>query len=167
MNLDEVDGATPCEAAQTHGLANGRKTLRRSASMLLPGQPMPRILLAEDFREIRNLIVQILGRDGYEIDAVTNGNEAIEKLSAEDYDVILLDYMMPVASGRDVLDWIAANRPGLGTACVIVITAAMRELGKLDLSTIYAAIAKPFEVEHLRDTVRNCISDRSTIPAVS
>ncbi|HEU4888903.1 MAG TPA: response regulator [Thermoanaerobaculia bacterium] len=128
---------------------------------------MPRILIAEDFREIRNLIIQVLSGDGYEIDAVTNGDEAIQKLSAQDYDAILLDFMMPVASGRDVLDWMAENRPELAQACVIIITAAMRELGQLDASTVYASIAKPFEIDHLRDTVRNCVRDRGAATAAS
>jgi DNA-binding response OmpR family regulator len=126
----------------------------------LQSSEMARILIAEDFREISDLMMRILARDGYEIDVVPDGSMAIEKLRTESYDAILLDFMMPVASGEDVLTWIAAHRPEIATACVIIVTAAARELKLFDKLRVYATLQKPFEIDDLRDTVRQCVSDR-------
>lgn len=103
----------------------------------------------------------VLSRDGYEIEAVDNGEVAIEKIGKNRFDAILLDFMMPVASGFDVVDWIEQNRPDLAKSCVIIITAAVRELERFDTSKVYAAIAKPFDVAQLRDIVRECIASKN------
>ena len=120
-----------------------------------------RILVAEDNPEIRLLIQHVLSRDGYEIEAVDNGELAIEKISSDTYDAILLDFMMPMASGFDVIDWIEQNKPDVAKSCVIVLTAALRELQIFDKSKIFAAIAKPFDVMQLREVVRECIESKN------
>jgi CheY-like chemotaxis protein len=121
----------------------------------------PRILIAEDNPEIRQLMEHVLSRDGYEIEAVDNGELAIQKIEGDGFDAVLLDFMMPVASGFDVVDWIEQNRPEMAKSCVIILTAAVRELRNFDTSKVYAAIAKPFDVMQLREVVRECIENKS------
>ena len=118
---------------------------------------MPRILIADDNQEILRLVSRVLSTEGYEIEVVEDGAMAIEKINAGTFDAILLDFMMPLASGFEVIDWIEENRPEVAAACVIVMTAAVNELRKFDTSKVYAAIAKPFDIFTLRDTVRRCI----------
>jgi CheY-like chemotaxis protein len=120
----------------------------------------PRLLVADDNPMVRQLIGDVLAREGYEIDAVDDGKKAIEKISADGFDAILLDLMMPVASGFDVIDWLGQNRPEVAKSCVIILTAAVRDLVKFDKTTVYAAIQKPFDIAELRDTVRKCIEDK-------
>ena len=117
----------------------------------------PRVLIADDNREIRELLVRILQQDGYAIEAVDDGNQAIEKITGASFDAILLDFMMPLVSGFDVIKWIEENRPDVAKGCVIIITAAIRDLTSFDTSTVFAAIRKPFEIAELRDTVRACV----------
>lgn len=121
---------------------------------------MPRILVAEDNAEIRGLIQQILQKDGYEIDTASDGGQAIKRIAGTHYDAILLDFMMPVASGFDVIDWIEKNRPELARACVIVITAALRELSRFEEHKVFATLRKPFDVVELRTTVKRCVESR-------
>ena len=123
----------------------------------------PRVLIADDNREIRELIVRILQQDGYAIEAVDDGNKAIEKITEASFDAILLDFMMPLASGFDVIKWIEANRPDVARGCVIIITAAVRDLKSFDTSTVFAAIRKPFEIAELRDTVRACVAAKVAV----
>jgi len=118
---------------------------------------MPRVLIADDNKEILKLVTRVLSSEGYEIEAVQDGATAIEKINATRFDAILLDFMMPLASGFEVIDWIEENRPEVAAACVIVMTAAVNELRKFDTSKVFAAIAKPFDIFTLRDTVRRCI----------
>lgn len=120
---------------------------------------MARILIADDDPKIRKLIERVLVLDGYEIEAVDNGRQAIERINRATFDAILLDFMMPIASGFDVLAWIEKNRPDMAKTCVIILTAAIRDLAKFDTSSVYAAIPKPFDISELRDVVRKCIGD--------
>lgn len=54
-----------------------------------------RLLLAEDERELSNALVAILEHSDYEVDAVYDGEKALEYALERDYDGILLDIMMP------------------------------------------------------------------------
>jgi CheY-like chemotaxis protein len=121
---------------------------------------MARILIADDNQEILRLVSRVLASEGYDIEAVQDGATAIEKINADGFDAILLDFMMPLASGLEVIDWIEENRPEVAKACVIVMTAAVSELRKFDTTKVFAAIAKPFDIFALRDTVRRCIENR-------
>lgn len=62
-----------------------------------------RILLAEDERDLNDIITQKLISDGYSVDTCFDGEEAIDILSYTDYDAIILDIMMPKADGYTVL----------------------------------------------------------------
>jgi len=63
-----------------------------------------RILLAEDEKEMSNALVAILKHNNYSVDAVYDGEEALEYGLSENYDVIILDIMMPKMSGLEVLE---------------------------------------------------------------
>lgn len=62
-----------------------------------------RILLAEDERDLNDIITQKLISDGYSVDSCFDGKAAIDILSYTEYDVIILDIMMPKADGYTVL----------------------------------------------------------------
>lgn len=62
-----------------------------------------RILLAEDERDLNNIMTQKLTADGYSVDTCYDGKEAMEILSYTDYDAVILDIMMPKADGFEVL----------------------------------------------------------------
>lgn len=62
-----------------------------------------RILLAEDEKEMSNALVAILKHNNYSVDAVYNGADALDYGLTENYDVIILDIMMPKMNGLDVL----------------------------------------------------------------
>lgn len=128
---------------------------------------MPRVLVAEDSPEIRLLVSRVLAIEGYDVATVDDGREAIAKIDEEAFDAILLDFMMPHASGFDVIDWIQEHRPDVAKSCVIILTAAVHELRNFDTSTVYATITKPFDVHALRETVRKCIDSHPTVDDTS
>jgi DNA-binding response OmpR family regulator len=125
------------------------------------GLPTSRILIAEDNHEIRSLVCRVLAHEGYEVESVADGEKAIERISSDHFDAIVLDFMMPLKSGFDVIQWIEANRPDVASSCVIVLTAAVFSLKTFDRATVYAAIPKPFDIDDLRNTVRQCVEKRS------
>jgi DNA-binding response OmpR family regulator len=63
-----------------------------------------RILLAEDEKEMSNALVAILKHNNYSVDPVYNGADALDYGLSENYDVIILDIMMPKMNGLEVLE---------------------------------------------------------------
>ncbi|WP_010233127.1 response regulator transcription factor [Clostridium arbusti] len=63
-----------------------------------------RILLAEDEKELSNALVVILKHNNYSVDAVYDGEEALNYALSENYDALILDIMMPKMSGLEVLE---------------------------------------------------------------
>lgn len=64
---------------------------------------MKRILLAEDEEVLRMLVVDTLEEYDYRIDEAADGGEALEYIENNDYDLIMLDYMMPVYTGLELI----------------------------------------------------------------
>jgi DNA-binding response OmpR family regulator len=62
-----------------------------------------RVLIADDERNLRELIVRELARRGHEVDGVGDGAAAIERIRDGSYDVVVLDMRMPHKEGIDVL----------------------------------------------------------------
>lgn len=68
------------------------------------GKAVRKILLVEDEKVLRDAYAILLGSQGeYQIDAATNGKEALELCKKDTYDLILLDLMMPVLDGMGFL----------------------------------------------------------------
>jgi CheY-like chemotaxis protein len=58
-------------------------------------EPSPAILLAEDDPVTRMLMTRFLKKAGYEVDAVSNGSEALDKMTARYYPILVTDWEMP------------------------------------------------------------------------
>ena len=79
-----------------------------------------RILFAEDDRDISKAVQTLLTRSGYSVDAVYNGQDAIDYIEQGDYDGVILDWMMPKLSGIEVLAQMRSK--GIATP-VLMLTA--------------------------------------------
>ena len=86
-----------------------------------------RILVVDDEERIRRLLKMYLERENYLIDEAEDGNEALEKAIANDYDVILLDLMMP---GKDGIEVCRELREKKATP-VIMLTAKGEEINRV------------------------------------
>lgn len=64
---------------------------------------MFRILIVEDDAELRQLFQHVLTRNGYEVSGVSDGRKALDALSADYYDLIISDIMMPVMDGYELV----------------------------------------------------------------
>src|SRR5512133_84322 len=81
---------------------------------------MKRILIVDDDAEFRGHLVEVLTEAGYQPDCAASAIEAYEKPRDQEFDILLLDYMMPKKSGIDALFEIKRLRPKIK---VIMITA--------------------------------------------
>ena len=107
---------------------------------------MCRILIAEDEPALRNLIALATRRFGHEPDLVPNGQEAIERLRIHDYGVLVLDLMMPIINGYDVIEFVRGMRR---RPAIIVVSAMDTAYLGLDPDVVTAIVRKPFDVELL------------------
>lgn len=81
---------------------------------------MFKILIVEDDFELRRLFAHVLIKNGYAVKEVANGKEALETLSADYYDLIISDIMMPVMDGYE---FVSRLRNTGDTTPVMMITA--------------------------------------------
>jgi two-component system cell cycle sensor histidine kinase/response regulator CckA len=70
-----------------------------------------RILLAEDQEAVRMMVTHLLLDAGYQVDAVADGLEAVQAAERADYDLVLLDAIMPRMNGRQAYEKIKQLRP--------------------------------------------------------
>jgi len=79
-----------------------------------------KILIAEDDRELRQLFSHVLIRNGYTVKGVSNGQEALDALDCDYFDLIISDIMMPVMDGYELVRQL---REAGNTTPVLMITA--------------------------------------------
>lgn len=130
---------------------------------------LARILVCDDEKMIVSLISDALKDEGYEVDIVYNGKEAINVLHKESYDLIILDIMMPEIDGYSVVKQVR----DIVQCPILFVTAKARTLDTLLGLELGADdyITKPFVIEeliarvkaHLRREKRNNKESRQEI----
>jgi two-component system, OmpR family, response regulator len=113
----------------------------------------PRILLVDDEPRIRDFISRALETAGYAVDAACSGTEGLQQAVAGDYDLIILDLIMPDMDGRVFLAQLMRERREQGVlvlSCLADVTTKVDclELGAQDYLT------KPFSLAELLARVR-------------
>jgi two-component system response regulator ResD len=105
-----------------------------------------RLLIAEDEPHIRRILITLLEGRGFQVDAATDGTEALARLRGSvPYDLILTDVMMPGATGMDLLRELHQLPHRIGTP-VLVLTAKGQDADRNEALELGAAdfVTKPF-----------------------
>jgi CheY-like chemotaxis protein len=119
-----------------------------------------RVLVADDDEEIRNLLSSVFRLQGLAVDLASDGREALDLIAETNYEVIVLDLLMPVVDGFAVIDHLrtASRHP---MPVVLVITGAeQRIVEALDARVIHGIIRKPFDAKELATLVTACAEIR-------
>ena len=114
------------------------------------------ILVVDDVKEISDLLYVFLTRQGYNVDSVQSGDEAIKKLEKECYDLVICDLGMPQVSGWDVIKVADSleNRPKIG---LITGWADMLDsLNKDDMGVDFI-VSKPIKYKHLSTIIKETL----------
>jgi DNA-binding response OmpR family regulator len=73
----------------------------------------PRILVVDDDPNIGLMLTKALGRHGFQVDAATSADEAVERAETTSYDAALVDLVMPGRDGKELADALRRRFPGL------------------------------------------------------
>ncbi len=119
---------------------------------------MAKILLAEDEKQIGDMVAFKLTNSGHQVLRARDGEEALALATAERPELILLDVMMPVLNGFEVLRRLKAD-PALSPIPVIMLTAKGRERDVLAGLSAGAVdyIVKPFSLKELAARIETAL----------
>jgi signal transduction histidine kinase len=139
-----------------------RETEASRATAAPRSQPSgPRLLIVDDNAGNRDVLRRRLERQGYAVDEACDGREALEALASGDFDLVLLDIMMPVMDGFEVLARMRADRR-LSVVPVVVISALddMEGIVRAIESGAEDYLFKPFDPVLLRARIGALLEKR-------
>lgn len=141
--------------ARLLGPAESRPTDLVTRHLLREQQRPMRVLLVEDHVVNQRLVLILLERWGHAVDIAENGQIAVDKVLAGDYDIVLMDMMMPVMDGLEATRQIRAKQVGKRVPIVAMTANAMQgdkerclEAGMDDY------LSKPVKADALQDMLR-------------
>lgn len=112
-----------------------------------------RILIVEDEKALSRVLVKIFEKNYYSVDAVYNGQEALDYIATGNYDIVLMDVMMPVMDGITALKKIRADGNQIPVLLLTAKSEADDKVMGLDSGANYY-ITKPFDTKELLAVVR-------------
>lgn len=125
-----------------------------------------KILVIDDEKRIRDVTSRMLTQEGFEVAVAETGEMGMKMIEKNNYDIILLDLMMPGISGLEVLPYLKANHP---YSVVIVITgyATLEHSIEAMKKGAFDFIPKPFEPKDLRIVITKAIEFLSTLQDIA
>ena len=120
---------------------------------------MEKILVVDDEQSLREVLSIMLKRTGYAVTSVADGEEAVELLSKEIFDLVITDLRMPKIDGMEVLKAVKSASP---ETVVLVITAFATADSAVEAMKqgAYDYLTKPFQVDEVQLIIRNALEKR-------
>lgn len=120
---------------------------------------MEKILVVDDEQGLREVLSIMLKRTGYAVTSVADGEEAVELLSKEIFDLVITDLRMPKVNGMEVLKAAKSASP---ETVVLVITAFATADSAVEAMKqgAYDYLTKPFQVDEVQLIIRNALEKR-------
>ena len=119
---------------------------------------MSKILVVEDEQHPRELYAMELQDEGYEVDQAANGREAVEKVKANKYDLVVLDIRMPEMDGIEALGKILSRDKKIP---IIIYTAYSNYKSNFMTWTADAYITKSSNLDELKGKIQEILTSRS------
>ncbi|HEX6639637.1 MAG TPA: response regulator [Thermoanaerobaculia bacterium] len=114
------------------------------------------VLVVDDDDAIRTLISRVLVRAEYDVAQAGNGSEALAKLRTRRFRTVVLDLMMPVMSGFELVEYLRTNDDA-GSPCIVIVSAAgERDLQSITSPLVRSVLRKPFDLPELLAAVEKC-----------
>src|SRR5262249_29510833 len=137
----------PCigVASSPGGPARGNDRIGRppAAPVYMVGMGLRRVLIADDEESIRHVLLTLLQERGYQVRAVSDGEEALREVSTRDYDALVTDVRMPKMNGLDLVR--AAQAASPETTVIVMSAYGSHELAIEAMKAgAYDYLGKPF-----------------------
>jgi len=120
-----------------------------------------KILVVDDDILVLEALEELLKSSGYEVRVATRGQEALEILDKERFDLLILDVVMPKMTGFDVCCEVRKRDDEMSTVKIIMLTAKTEasdaEMGKEYGCDLY--LTKPIDPGRLKELIRNTLED--------
>lgn len=116
-------------------------------------------LIVEDDPNTRRLLAKLIGSQDCKVDEAGDGLQAIEMLSKTDYDLVLLDIVLPKLSGTAVMDHLFITNPAMLERIIVVTGLNVEDIRKL-FPTVCHALSKPVIPNRLMDSIHKCLEAR-------
>ena len=120
-----------------------------------------RVLVADDEHHILDLVDSVLSDADCEVECVGSGAEAISRLEAKDFDLVISDMRMPGIGGREIVEWIRSKGKS-GAVLLLTGDLASREMKEFISRSGVPCLAKPFQIGELRDAVETALGFSQT-----
>ena len=118
-----------------------------------------RILVIDDnLNEVKSLIIG-LGMEGFEVHGAADGEEALAKLRVSDYDMALIDLMMPNINGIQLARQIRKDHPKVATVLMSAFNLSPFQIAKANLGVV-GFVTKPFQFEKLLGLIKDKLKNR-------
>lgn len=121
------------------------------------------VLVVDDDAAIRQMFITLLRRHGYDVDAAHDGSEGLAQIRSRDYCAVILDLMMPIISGFELLEILEREMPYTMQRIIVTSGASHNDLRKLDSSKVFALIRKPFDIHELLRKVEECSANVNVV----
>ncbi len=118
-----------------------------------------KILLAEDEVDLNNIITKYLKKNRYSVESVFNGEEALDYLEYDEYDLIILDIMMPKINGFEVIKKLRSKGNHTPILLLTARNSSEDKVKGLDLGAD-DYIVKPFDFNELTARIRTIVRRR-------
>lgn len=122
----------------------------------------PKILIVDDEKDICKALELLLRKEGYSTISVYSGEEAIEKLKTENFDIIITDLKMGKVDGMAVLDKAREINPDT-TVIMMTAFASIESAVEAMKRGAYDYIVKPFHNEEIRLTIRKALEQKKIL----
>jgi CheY-like chemotaxis protein len=124
-----------------------------------------KVLVVDDDPVIRKSFDRVLSARGYAVITAESGQEALNKLSREDYDVVFTDIRMPGMNGLEVAERVKASQPWLP---VVIVTGYGTEANeaRAEAAGVCGFLRKPLSPELIEYSARQAVRERDTAAAL-
>lgn len=112
--------------------------------------------MLDDDPSMQRLVSSILRREGHRVDIVSEGSQAIERISKIEYAALLLDVMTPTEGATTVIRHLREAKPAM-LRRVILVTASPESILKTVAADAFAVVHKPFTPAELTETVKRLL----------
>lgn len=122
----------------------------------------PKILTVDGDPDIGMALTDLLEWEGYHVEVVQTGTEAISRVNQQAYCAVLLEIALPDGDGVSVFEALVALNPKVPIILLTAYTPLERVFGE-EMASAYAYLTKPYDRQELKATLRQALEDQTLV----